>query len=104
MRGGHAEHVVGFAARCLLAMVAPAVPAGRAALLVAGGGLQRHVIAAEHGIGAIGEAVQRLRARHRIGNGGEVHRRVERAVVEVEAAAALERIGRRRFPFGQTRR
>ncbi len=89
--GGHAEHVVGLAAGGFLAMELAAIPAGDALLAKGRRRLQRHVVAAEHRVGPVGESVQGLRARHGVGHAGEVDRNlVGGAIVLVKAAAALE--------------
>ena len=61
VRRGHRVHVVGLAAGGLLAVEAPAVPAADAALPERRAtARERHVVPAEHLVGTVGEAVQRL--------------------------------------------
>ncbi len=88
MRRGHRVHVVAFAARCRLAVVAPSVPRSGAAYAIRRQFGHRRVGAAEHRVRAQGARQQRLGAGHRVGNRGEIRRCVlARPVVEVVGAA-----------------
>ena len=101
VRGGHAVHVVGFAARGFLSVELAAVPASDAAFAVGADFTQGGVIAAEHRIGPVGESMQGFLAWHRIRNDVEiVGRIVAGPIVEVVAAA----LGDRRRGFFRGRR
>src|SRR5687768_10273417 len=95
MRRGHLVHVVDLAARSFLAVVALSIPAGEAALAERLQRSHRHVLLAQRLVGAIGELVQRLAPRHRVGDAIEVGGwPLVRAVVLVVAP----RVGARAAP------
>ena len=71
VRGGHLVHVVGLAARGLLAVVASCRTSSPCRAGVNGcTEVERHVLLAEHLVRTIGVLVQRLAARHGVGDRG----------------------------------
>src|SRR5688500_5201415 len=86
MRRGHLVHVVDLAAGPFLAVIALSIPAGEAALAKLLQRSHRHVLLSQRLVGAIGELVQRLAPRHRVGDAIEIGGRpVARPVVLVVA-------------------
>ena len=99
MRRGHRIHVVGLAGGRLFAVELAPVPRRDAALAIGPQDRGRHVVAAEHRIGPVGEAMQRLGSRNGVRDRVQIGRdAVAGAIILVVPGRGGWRRGRRRAP------